>query len=73
MNDLLRQYEPSECVYDSYSWEWAHAIYGGDEFGPRGVVALPIKDPGCRRSKHFTDDQGVGYCKRHADERGKVS
>jgi len=33
---------------------------------------------GCNRTRHFYDEMGVGYCKRHADDigirpRGKVS
>jgi hypothetical protein len=36
----------------------------------RAHTISPCTVGGCKRPMHFTDDEGRGFCKRHADEAG---
>lgn len=35
-----------------------------------GTASPTCAEPGCDKTRVFFDDDGVGYCKRHGDERG---
>jgi hypothetical protein len=65
-----------------YHNEWAHdlrrserirsqqGLRRNEEQATRGASTETCAEPGCIRSRHFWDENGIGWCKRHGNARG---
>lgn len=74
MSELLRQYEPHECVHDGYPWPWAHSILIPDPTGEHSLTdSLPIKDLIREEAGHRCLRCGHPYRVGEVGERGEWS